>query len=708
MTKLIPWREALHPRNPFSGEFVHSMASSAPVTRNGLPSHLSRADMMLPLSEQLDKLLRLKSEASSMGDDIKVASITNEELAVRIRINQPPLFKSRPIAPWDIDKAARKRDGDGDGFTDDVKNKRIARKAPVKRVSGVKRVAPKKAPTKKPPVKGGATSAFNRVMAGRNTKERQDNFLAEAMQLLGGKPKRKPAPPAGDAMSARLGRMGAKPPAKTGDKVLVGDKNRKVLGHVNVRPKSPFSDGMVTNSRGQREDPGNRAERKMVEAEMAADKTPKKPQGKAALPLDFKDPNLADLAPERRKAAQAWADAMAHAQAGNRDKFDAALADFFENDQTGGDGDVRDYVDDYLDEKKGDEWYDQGLKNINKWKVKIETERRKFFAAKMSATNGTGPSGNKAYEHLKKGGSLRDAPSDGLADAIKAMPERFDMHENKSKGVSPNWWVVDKTTESGVEVSIPVKGRVRPINTTNEVWVLKASAGSDFFDIPEDVLNENLGHELQQQLKIDAPQLKFATRADAKVPMVMQEHFEQFYDGKRTVASAKKFADPAAEQWMAEHMPNPEEAVDLALFDFLIGNQDRHHGNWFVMAEFDETDGNDKYHIGVFDNGFGFYGTWAKGLREKDPRRVFQSGYPKKFLRIGLKAMGGDRQKFAAAIDDFIKRARTVEVAKFEKRLKDAGLSAAQKSIVQQQLGILQERIDNLDKYKQDIINGVR
>ena len=360
MTKLIPWREALHPRNPF-GEFTHSMTSDAPVTRSGLPSHLSRADMMLPLDEQLGKLLTLKSKASAAGDHALVASITNEELAVRMRHSQANLFKARPVAPWDIAKdgrrgrdgdgdgklnekkntirdsrsfksnaerifmernpevtsftwqevksvkwfdgstgfrgraivtsegyrpasvtatwsptqqlmvrsggfivkAAKKRDGDGDGFVNDAKNKRVA---PVKRVGGVKRVAPKAPPKKKA---GATTAEAKRIVAeirgGRDTGSRQRRFKEEVMGVLGMKPQRKPAPRAGDAMSARLGRMGAKAPAD-------GRMGEGTAARLAGRPKSPFKDnrgpktieeqrrllnGEVKNSRGQWEDVGH-------------------------------------------------------------------------------------------------------------------------------------------------------------------------------------------------------------------------------------------------------------------------------------------------------------------------------------------------------------------------------------------------------------------------------------------------------------------
>lgn len=794
MTKLIPWREALHPRNPFSGEFVHSMASSAPVTRNGLPSHLSRADMMLPLDEQLGKLLTLKSKASAAGDHALVASITNEELAVRMRHSQANLFKARPVAPWDIDKAAKKRDGDGDGFVNDAKNKRVA---PVKRVGGVKRVAPKAPPKKKA---GATTAEAKRIVAeirgGHDTGSRQRRFKEEVMGVLGMKPQRKPAPRAGDAMSARLGRMGAKAPAD-------GRMGEGTAARLAGRPKSPFKDnrglktieeqrrllnGEVKNSRGQWEDVGNRAERKMVEAEMAAGtKVPKggrpkvvagnslkeavragvrnitpnqnsgptnnrstdgKP-GKAALPLDMNDNELADAlhSPEHQAAAQAWADAMFHANAGDRGKFNAALGEFFRNDQQW-DDDVRDVVDDWLDLQFGTPaelrsgkttaWANKGLDNLGKWKVVIETERKKWKKANPVVVPAPQPTAspdlknNAAYVHLKSGGSIADAPQDGLMEAIMAIPERFDKHPNGDTGVSPNWWIIDKKKKTDTEVSIPtpkldadgnpVRDRQgKPViemkNTTNEVWVLKGTssmgnlAGRRAFAIEDDVFNEQMGAFIQEAMGLQTPKTKWATRADAPQPYMAQQHFEQAIGGDKAVMGAKKVLQEAdyneskreidsmlyamddKDQTFLDLLENPTQMMELPLFDFLINNTiDRHMGNWLVTVAQDSDSGNLKMNLAIIDNGYSFRGSSYRRGHINTYNR-FNNGVNRFNNRLAALAMKNDKARMEAFVDQFAKRAAKIDLGAMRKKMEAGGLSDNQRKVMESEIAAMEERI---------------
>lgn len=604
MTKLIPWREALHPRNPF-GEFTHKVDSLAPAKRNGLPSHLSRADLLLPLDEQLGKLLQLKTAAEASGDQSLLASITNEELAVRVRQANPRLFKERPVAPWDIDKAAKKRDGDGDGFVDDRKNKRIA---PVKRAAPVKRVAAKKPLSARGVKPKGGTSAAQRIMAGRNTQERKDNFLFEAMQLLGGKPApKKPAPKAGDGMSARLGRMGAKAPAaKPG------------------RPKSPF----------------------------AAAGTPKTPTGavRAApgMELDMNDADLAEglNTPARRNAGQAWANAMFQANKGDRAGFDAALADFFAHDEQW-DDDVRDAVDDWLDGAKGDQWYDKGLDNIKKWKVKIESERKKWKATNAGAKPSSGPAAKNAIiDHFKNGGTIGDAPGGDLIGAMQSMPKRFQLLKLGSDGgVSSSYYVIDNETSTGLDVQVAAGGKA--LTTDKEVWFLKKS----YF--PDDILAEVMAANIYEQSELFPlrPRVKFATSLDANEKWMAMPHVGQVSDTMAVWDNASEFFGARGQgvfdggakykgksfKDLMQAGDDPGSFLRLALSDWFINNtRDRHLKNLLVTVS---EEG--KLAVSPIDHGLGF---WNGGTPNRTLESFVKIGRPRGNFQNGVNYLNNDRK----------------------------------------------------------------
>lgn len=435
----------------------------------------------------------------------------------------------------------------------------------------------------------------------------------------------------------------------------------------------------------------------------------------------------------KNRAGRRWLRARVAAAEGNKDGYLRHMEDFFKAEDELDDPDVIEEVmqrveDDILGPDM-DRLMDAAMANVERWgesyfpgalrqkrAMRAENERMEKERAKAEAEAAdrakaelVAAQNKHIKDHFEAGGGIEDAPDGDLFDVIKTMPERFDVHINGVSGVSPNFWVVDKSKDTGVSVRIPVtssrrKGeravKERDIETSNEVWMFKSEAsGGGVMAIKDDIMNEVLGVNLQEMLGMKTATGRAATRLDRDNPFFAQRHNDQsrgevsvFISGNKVEATRWPDGSP----WY-EHLVDPSELSDMALFDFLIQNFDRHGGNWSGQLVADPNNPEDfKFSIGVYDNGYGFSAT--RFAHQNDPKSFLAYGKGAGQLKHAKAAFKNDA-KYKAALRDFAKRAGQVDLVKLEKIIKDSGASEKQMKTVRAELADLKTRITALESW---------
>jgi hypothetical protein len=198
----------------------------------------------------------------------------------------------------------------------------------------------------------------------------------------------------------------------------------------------------------------------------------------------------------------------------------------------------------------------------------------------------------KAIEHVHRNkGKLADVPDGVVIDVIladakdaygnpltpdmldKGLPDRWSSPRFEGKKVKPGQqsneiWEVHR-----------VKDKL-----TGEVWYLKTSEYGD-----DDALLEMVGANAAEMLefgnRLDHIRVgEVRNRANKKGRWVMMRSVDEWDHGKALKGKNVKFQDAADVYLTPEQKKNinPRDAARMALMDFVLGNQDRHQGNFQV------------------------------------------------------------------------------------------------------------------------------
>lgn len=288
---------------------------------------------------------------------------------------------------------------------------------------------------------------------------------------------------------------------------------------------------------------------------------------------------------------------------------------------------------------------------------------------------------------------------------IQAMPERFDVHINGVSGVSPNFWVVDKSEESDVEVKIPITKSRRKgkravadgsLYTRNKVWIMKGAAKEGgIMEIKDDIMNEVIGVNLQEAMGIQTPKGRAATPLGADVPYFLQEHNDQAVGQAGAFVPADKLMRKQSWQRMLD---DPFELAEMGVLDYLIQNHDRHPGNWSGQIVPKGKNGF-AFRVGVFDNGYGFRAT--RGAGHINDFNQWMQYERHSHIRYGKKYAGDE--KYAARMKQMADRLEKFDPDGVISLLKRSGASPEQLKNARIEMRDLKVRIKNLNDYARSL-----
>jgi hypothetical protein len=461
-------------------------------------------------------------------------------------------------------------------------------------------------------------------------------------------------------------------------------------------------------------------------------------------------PNQVDFGNDAKNGiAKRWARAIDAAANGDKPGYEFNLKQLFQLEEQDGEpvDDILDGMDDLLEDIDS-VIHDRAFQNVREWgKADGDTKRYMLGAQRQQWKDRKTPTPDPAKsqppmpppsgpnlagikKHFDDGGSIADAPNGDIVAVVKSMPERFTMHMNGKMGVSPNYWVIDTQRPSDTAM-IPTTtkrgGDITWVKTEHETWVFKASLGAEDMQaevrqdfrgrgIDKDVLAEVVGQNIQSQLGIYSAPARFGSPSGSKNPWVLQKHLSHAgSDSEKGDDKAIVFAHPSdfmhrrgsdspdspwkkGDTWL-NNLEDPGQLLEMAMFDYLIVNGDRHPGNWSGLVN---RDG--KIRIGVYDNGLGF----RRG--GGGPSDLWYDGN----LSFGLdafKAQYGDEApaKIEAWLNNFIdNKLAGLDKEKVRKRLQDGGASPEYIEVAMGWMDDVDRRKQKLIDQKQEIIKKMR
>lgn len=212
------------------------------------------------------------------------------------------------------------------------------------------------------------------------------------------------------------------------------------------------------------------------------------------------------------------------------------------------------------------------------------------------------PADSPAGKHLAAGGSIKDAPADGLWDTIQAF-DRFEI-ESSDEGegsVSQTHFVTDTATGERFFFKKPLNGAETTNPQTQDIFdpmiygdgtneIVAAELGNAAF--PGTFLTASWAEDPtapQPMLRFD--HLGDHVEAQGGGELVMRDLYE--VDPQTGVVTLEEGTPPLAD---------PKEALALHIYDYVIGNADRHGNN---VAHRIDADGN--RHLIPIDHGASFH-----------------------------------------------------------------------------------------------------
>lgn len=427
----------------------------------------------------------------------------------------------------------------------------------------------------------------------------------------------------------------------------------------------------------------------------------------------MEDYGLDDLGmPEEQKEAAAnYMGMMDAALQGDRNAYNQLLKDYLTSSEDMVDDDsFYEKLDDLfggLDQKLVD-MLDQTLDSYGHGDMAKHRANMKehgdplYDAAAVAAAKKT-----PAYKALSGGASIGDAPSDGLIDSIRAMPDRFDLEMNANSGISENWWVTDKKT--------------------GERWMAKGghtvTAKNGDPVIANDHFNEVMAYSVFADTNIDIIETKFASSAaDSGTWLMQRDAGQQFGSGPKSMFQSEAVMDSekfyvAIDKGMTVKkiksivdfdelgkLEDPGSFMDMILTDYLMGGHDRHPGNWMLHRN------GDKYKLQVVDNG----GTFASldepitdfidymfGNAEETTNNNLGN------LFIARELLNGDARQINGRIQKFLKEMGAVKEAAIRERMKASGVTSKQVKLMNKHLKALRQRIDYLQDNSEEIAEQI-
>lgn len=430
-----------------------------------------------------------------------------------------------------------------------------------------------------------------------------------------------------------------------------------------------------------------------------------------------------------------WIAMMTAAIRGDKSAFTENMRNFFESsdnhDQDHYDG-LMDKLDEMLGEFITPEQEEALDESFNEWDAFDFKRMREGWrqtgdpygrAVDLEAVKGTA-----AHKHLSMGGSIEDAPHEGLIESIYSMPDRFEVRSNGSKSTRTNMWVVDKNG-SGKQTAISGENGVEVVD--GDVWMLKGGIEShiNMDEQGDDQLNELLASELWRGTGVQMADTRISEDANGQ-RWVMQRHVSQqfggdneqlatsdvvmdsegllgeFWDNEGNLRREK--LETLSEEDILKHVDQEALArledkgsvLDMILADYLMGGYDRHGMNWGFHQN--EQGG---YRLQMWDNG----GTFTSV--SKNPaidfldyiafnEEALVTNYANVVLaRTALGKTPAQRKKaIQKRLTAFIAEVKKIELDKVKGRLDSATLDGKQRKMVARQIKLVEQRIAHLEE----------
>ena len=178
-----------------------------------------------------------------------------------------------------------------------------------------------------------------------------------------------------------------------------------------------------------------------------------------------------------------------------------------------------------------------------------------------------------AGQHLEAGGSVSDAPNEGLADYMIHTPSRFEIQQDTiNTGVSPSMIISDKET--------------------GESFFLKQSIAETHPHMAGDAMQEVLmSSVLNDLMPGQSPLVRFASDPNASNSWILSENVHDKYPSGKVLGS-----DQMTENRLSK--TDPSDIFGMHILDYVTNNTDRHGGNYIFVS-----DGKGSYKLIVIDNG---------------------------------------------------------------------------------------------------------
>jgi hypothetical protein len=239
-----------------------------------------------------------------------------------------------------------------------------------------------------------------------------------------------------------------------------------------------------------------------------------------------------------------------------------------------------------------------------------------------------------AGKHIAKGGDVMTAPNEGLAAFIINNPQRFVPEKRLGGGISTSMAYVDQTNGKRYFVKKAEEG----------------GGGRMYGDAANEVL---LGDIMLDFMPGRSAKVRYGADPNLKETWIVAEHV-----GDVVVDSPSRLRPAQVERGQ---IAEPKEWYKLLLFDFVVNQTDRHHGNWLEektpkgrrMVVIDNG-GADGAHIG-YESGPTFdrwwHGRWpAQMLGPEIGRAYLEAGLKKDFDAILAEMKALDIESYVARL----------------------------------------------------------
>lgn len=333
-----------------------------------------------------------------------------------------------------------------------------------------------------------------------------------------------------------------------------------------------------------------------------------------------------------------------------------------------------------------------------------------------------------AYKHFEGGGSVADAPHEGLIESMVAMPDRFTIRDNGSASSRKNAWVVDK---NGSGKKTTIAGPDGPEEVEGDVWMLKGGIGEgvELDEIGDDQFNELIATELFRGTGIQMVDTKITEDAEGE-RWVMQRHVSQQFGGEgETLGGSDQLwrHDEMQGDWLNEDGEIDDDKIDalteesimkyvdqealakledrgsildMILADFMMGGYDRHGDNWGV-----HVNENGGYRVQMWDNGGTFTTTSQKPAVEFMDYFAYNSeALAQNFANMILAraALGStkaeQRKEIRKRLKAFVANMKKIEMEKVKARISEGAVDTKQRRLINKQLKLVSQRLTHLEE----------